>query len=91
VRADVFLVLPLRAASSSLFFLRSPARYPLRYTPSRENEWTLYPGLNLKHGRKRRSESPAALGIISPAIAMLRSGFSAKTGYSPMEIKRSVR
>lgn len=54
VRANVFF---LTAPGFSFFFV------PLRISRGRfrENEWTLYPGLNLKHGRNRRSKSLASL------------------------------
>lgn len=51
----------------------------------RENEWTLYPTLNLKHAVRKALLTRTR--IISPVIAMLRRGFY-KNGYSTMEIKR---
>lgn len=60
--------------------------HPLRIFRGRfrENEWILYPELNLKHGRNGVRKA-WRLGIISAVIAMLRQNFY-KNCYSPMEI-----
>lgn len=75
--ADVFLAV--------LLFFFHPLR--ISWGRFRENEWTLYPGLNLKHSRNdvRKAWLTWRPGIISPVIAMLRQSVY-KNGYSPMEI-----
>lgn len=54
--------------AATLFLFLFSLFYPLRtfWSRLRENEWTLYPGLNLKHGRNGvRKARLARPGIIS--------------------------